>query len=147
MSIYSKIQEDAVFAESTIINDGIQLKNPKPIREAFVIEQLRKNGKKALQEYVKSPHAKALLEHEIISPDSLECLTKDAFGPRSMELMVCHMAHENGDDRWDELVRLRAEERRIMNDLIRDYSTPAGVACKHYHSEVDKYVPREYQNL
>lgn len=147
MSIYSDIQPSAVFSENTVIIDNLQLKNPKPIREAFVVEQLRRNNKAALQEYVKSKHAKALLENEIISPDSLETLTKDAFGDRSMELMCCHMAHENGDDRWDEIVRLRAEERRLMNDLIRDYHASAATVCHNYQEElVDKYVPKEYQN-
>ena len=147
MAIFTSVA-DSVFAETTIIDDGVQLKNPKPIREAFVVEALRGASKESLREFVKTPHARALVENEIISPDSLETLTKDTFNDRSVELMVCHMAHENGDDRWDELVRHRAEERRLLNELIRDYSDVAAPVCDKFRGEVvDKYVPREYQNV
>ena len=40
MAIFTSVA-DSVFAETTIIDDGVQLKNPKPIREAFVVEALR----------------------------------------------------------------------------------------------------------
>lgn len=147
MSLYADISGDSVFAESTVLDDTIKLKDPKPFREAFVLQELgqRINPNK-LQEYAKSEHAKTLIEADIISPDALNTLASGAYSDKSKELMVCHMAQEVGDDRFESLVALRAEERRLLDDMMRDYGEPAGKACGTYCSDfVNRYVPTEYQ--
>lgn len=139
--------ETSVFGESAIIDDGIQLKDPKPYREAYLITEFaRRMNPEQLNKFVKSKHAQALVEADIIGYETLENLARGAYSDRSEELMVCHMAAENDDDRWNELVRHRAEERRILDELIRDYGSDAQDACKKYNSNfVNKYVPGEYQ--
>lgn len=137
----------SIFGESasTNIRDNLKLKDIKPVREAFVLNELSHLPQSKLKEFVKSPEAKTMLEMEIISPEGLEHLTKDAYGDRGSEFMVCHMAQENGDDRWDELVRLRARERELMNSLIRDYANEAKPYCKNYRDNfVNKYVPKTF---
>jgi hypothetical protein len=155
MSIYGNITGDSVFAEDTQIDDNFRLKNVKPIREAFIVNELSYLSKDKLKEYVHSSHARALVENEIISADALEQLTRQAetncepghdHDYRNMQYMICHIANENGDDRWDEIVRHRAEERRLMDDLIRDYYDTAKQTYDGYHDEfVDKYIPKSYQ--
>lgn len=136
MSVYANIlREDSVFAEVTVINDGIKLKDPKPIREAFVLNELANLPKDELKDYVKSSQARALVENEIISPAALEDLAKSAYADRGVEFMACHMAKENEDERWNELVRHRAEERRLLDDIIRDYGPGASKMCDGYRKD------------
>ena len=135
MSIFSNMHEDSVFAENTIIVDNVRLKDSKPIREAFILQELANMPKEELRKYVKSSTARALVENEIISPAALEGLAKEAYSDRGIEFMVCHMAKENDDGRWDELVRHRAEERKLMDDLIRDYGARAADMCDGYRKD------------
>ena len=136
MSVYANmLREDSVFAEVTVINDGIKLKDPKPIREAFVLNELANLPKDELKDYVKSSQARSLVENEIISPAALEDLAKSAYADRGVEFMACHMAKENEDERWNELVRHRAEERRLLDDIIRDYGPGASKMCDGYRQD------------
>ena len=140
-----KANESGVFSENTDIRDNLKLKDIKPLREAFVINELSHLPQKKLQEFVKSKEAKTMLEMEIISPEALEQLSKDAYKDKAAEFMCCHMAKETGDDRWDELVSLRAKERAIMNSLIRDYMADAKPYCQNYRKDfVVKNVPKEF---
>lgn len=143
MSIFLSQLEDKVFAEATVIDDGVSLKDPKPYREAYLITEFaRRMNPTQIASFAKSKHAQALVENEIISYNALEDLARGAYSDRSEELMVCHMAAENDDDRWNELVAHRAEERRILDDLMRDYGAEAQTACKRYNDDfVNKYVP------
>jgi len=137
--------DSKVFGESSNIRDNLKLKDIRPVREAFVLNELSHLPQNKLKKFVKSPEARTMVEMEIISPDALESLTKDAYGDRAAEFMVCHMAKENGDDRWDELVRLRAQERALMNSLLRDYCNHAAPYCKNYRNDfVNNNVPKEY---
>ena len=143
MSILIGNPETSVFGESAVINDGVNLKDPKPYREAYVVTELaRRMSPEQLAAFPKSKHAQALVENEIIGYETLENLARGAYSDRSEELMVCHMAAENDDDRWNELVRHRAEERRLLDELIRDYGSDAQAACKQYNNDfVNRYVP------
>ena len=140
-----KTNETGVFNKNSQINDNLKLKDIRPVREAFVINELMHLPQKKLMQFVKSPEAKTMVDMEIISPDAIENLTKDAYGDRAKEFMCCHMAKENGDERWDKLVHLRMKERMLMNDLIRDYKGDAKPYCDNYRKDfVNKCVPKEY---
>lgn len=140
-----KANESGVFSENTDIRDNLKLKDIKPLREAFVINELSHLPQKKLQEFIRSKEAKTMLEMEIISPEALEQLSKDAYKDKAAEFMCCHMAKEAGDDRWDELVSLRAKERAIMNSLIRDYMEDVKPYCQNYRKDfVNKNVPKEF---
>lgn len=147
MSVIIEQMETSVFEAATTIKDEVKLKDPKPYREAYVLTELaRRMNPEQIGKFVKSKNAQALVENEIIGYDAIENLARNAYSDRSEELMVCHMAAENDDDRWNELVRHREEERRILADLMRDYGSDAHAACKQYNSDfVNKYVPGEYR--
>lgn len=143
---YKDIAETGVFNESSNIRDNLKLKNTKPLREAFILNELSHLPQNKLKEFTKSKEAKTMVECEMISPEALETLAKDAYGDRASEFMVCHMAQENGDDRWDELVRLRAQERALLNSLIRDYYEQAKPYCQNYRDDfVNPYVPKNFR--
>lgn len=135
----------SVFAEGAL-DSTRHLKPLNPLREAFIINELAHLPKKILKEFVSSPEAKMMLEEEIISYDSLTRLAGRDYNDRAEQLVVCHMAREEGDELWDELVRHREEERRIMNELISKYGTEAKPYVSNYRENyVNKYVPKGFR--
>ena len=131
--------EDAVMAPKSIFKDT------RPLQEAFVFAELSQLPKQKLREFMKGPECKYLVENDIISGDTLERLANEEYEDKAMELVVCHMAKENDDDRWNELVRHRAEERRLMNELIGEYGDNARTYAEQYRENfVYKCVPKDY---
>lgn len=134
-----------VFGEGAMTPHGI-FSDIRPLQEAFVFNELSHLPKEKLREFMKGPECKYLIENEIISADTLEKLASDEYIDKAEELVCCHMAKEVGDDRWDELVRHRAEERRIMNDLIQTYGEAAKPYVEKYRENfVFKCVPKGYR--
>lgn len=133
--------EDAIMAPKSIFKDK------KPLQEAFVLMELSSLPKDKLKDFMKGPECKYLVENDIISGETLDHLANAEFTDRATELVVCHMAKENGDDRWDELVRHRAEERRLMNELLGEYGDAAKTYAENYRQDfVYKCVPESYFN-
>lgn len=131
--------EDAVMAPKSIFKDT------RPLQEAFVFAELSQMPKQKLREFMKGPECKYLVENDIISGDTLERLANEEYEDKAMELVVCHMAKENDDDRWNELVRHRAEERRLMNELIGEYGDNARTYAEQYRENfVYNCVPKDY---
>ena len=131
--------EDAVMAPKSIFKDT------KPLQEAFVFTELSHMPKDKLKAFMKGPECKYLVENDIISGDTLERLANEEYEDKAMELVVCHMAKENDDERWNELVRHRAEERRLMNELIGEYGDNARTYAENYRQDsVYKCVPEGY---
>ena len=131
--------EDAVMAPKSIFKDT------RPLQEAFVFAELSQLPKQKLREFMKGPECKYLIENDIISGDTLERLANEEYEDKAMELVVCHMAKENDDDRWNELVRHRAEERRLMNELIGEYGDNARTYAEQYRENfVYNCVPKGY---
>lgn len=100
------------------------LKNPNQYRDAVLYESLASLTQSKLNEFVDSDEAKMMIDKELISQDTLERLANEHKNSL-VDTTVCHMAKENGDPMWDELVKLRIEERRVMNELIDKYSDQA----------------------
>ena len=133
-----------VFSEGAI-NDK-PLKNKDLLRESFIYNELSYMSKKDLAEFKKSPAAKYLVENDILSYSTLDRLVSDNFGDKGIEFFCCHMAKENGDDRWDELVRHREEERRIMDELIDSYGNEAKANADTYREQyLNHNLPKEYR--
>ena len=131
--------EDAKMAPKSIFKDT------RPLQEAFVFTELSHMPKQKLREFMKGPECKYLVENDIISGETLERLANEEYEDKAMELVVCHMAKENDDDRWNELVRHRAEERRLMNELIGEYGDNARTYAEQYReSFVYNCVPKGY---
>lgn len=131
--------EEATMAPKSIFKDT------KPLQEAFIYQELSRLPKEKLHEFVNGPEAKYLIENDIISGDTLEALANDEYTDHAIELVVCHMAKENDDERWNELVRHRAEERRLMNELIGEYGDNAKTYAENYRENfVAKHVPKSY---
>lgn len=131
--------EDAKMAPKSIFKDT------RPLQEAFVFTELSHMPKQKLREFMKGPECKYLVENDIISGETLERLANEEYEDKAMELVVCHMAKENDDDRWNELVRHRAEERRLMNELIGEYGDNARTYAEQYRENfVYNCVPKGY---
>lgn len=133
-----------LFGEGVMAPKGI-FKDTRPLQEAFVFAELSQLPKSKLREFMKGPECKYLVENDIISGDTLERLANEEYHDKAMELVVCHMAKENDDERWNELVRHRAEERRLMNELIGEYGDNARTYAESYREDfVYKCVPKNY---
>ena len=122
------------------------LKNPNQYREAVIYETLSTLSSKKIREFVKSPEAKTMLEEGIITQDTLERLVEDN-DTGCLKTTVCHMAKENGDPLWDELVKCRIQERRLMNELLEKYQEEAKLVVESANSTmIEKNVPTYFRN-
>ena len=100
------------------------LKNPNQFREAVIFETLNGLPSAKRKEFIKSNEAKTMLTEGLITKDMLDRLASESDNS-VLKTTVCQMAKENGDPIWDEFVRCRIEERRIMNELIAKYGEDA----------------------
>lgn len=121
------------------------LKNPNQLRDAVIYESLSSLPTKKIKEFVNSKEAKVMLKEELISQEVLERLV-DEKDTGCLKTTVCHMAKENGDPLWDELVKHRIEERRLLNDLIAKYGENAKEAADIANKEfVESKIPEYFR--
>lgn len=134
-----------LFDESATIKHT--LKNPNQFREAVIYEHMSHKNPATIKAFINSPEAKAMIEAGSISYDTLDRLSRKADTDENcMKTAVCHIAKENDDDLWNELLKARAEERRIMNELMNKYRTEADpVALKARTEIIEKCIPSNYR--
>lgn len=97
------------------------LRNHNQYKEAVIECAISSLPRKKINEFVNSKEAKAMINEGLISQDCLDRLAGENDEGRLIKTTVCHMAKENGDPTWDEFVRCRIEERRLMNDMLEKY--------------------------
>ena len=121
------------------------LKNPNQFREAVVFETLSNLPSAKIKEFIKSDEAKAMMEAGVINQDMINRLA-DGNVNTLLRTTVCHMAKEEDDPLWDELVSLRIQERRVMNDLIAKYGDKSAVVMKAIDKEfVEASIPEYFR--
>lgn len=135
-------QVSSVFGGSSVHMEST-LKNPNQYKEAVIESTLSSLPKKKLNEFVNSKEAKMMLNEGIISQDCLDrlaCTNDNGL----VKTTVCHLAKENGDPVWDEFVRCRIEERRLMNELLSKYGDEAKPVVVKVEKEVLEASIPEY---
>lgn len=138
--------ESTVFGSHDAVIESA-LKNPNQFREAVVFESLSKLPVKRLNEFVDSEEAKLMIDKGIISHDTLERLANEN-NNSTLQTTVCHMAKENGDPLWDEIVRLRIEEHRVMDELLNKYSEQAAPIANNVQTDfIESCIPSEFRYL
>ena len=135
----------SVFDESMEIQ-GV-LKNPNQFREAVIYEHMSQKDPATIKTFVSSSEAKAMVEAGSITYDTLDLLAKKAnVNNKTLNTAVCHVAKENEDDLWDQLVKARAEERRIMNELLDKYRSQVEPVAINARTEIiEKCVPSKFK--
>lgn len=135
---------NALFGGNDAVIEGA-LKNPNQFRDAVLFESLNSLPTAKKKEFVNSKEAKTMLQEGLISTEVLERLSAEADNG-VLKTTVCHMAKENGDPEWDELVKHRMEERRLLNDLIEKYGDKAKVIADNADKEfVEAYIPEYFR--
>lgn len=134
-----------VFDESQTL-PGV-LKNPNQFREAVIYEHMSHKDPATLKRFVNSSEAKAMIEAGTITYDTLDRLAKKANSDNTVvNTAVCHVAKENEDDLWDQLVKARAEERRIMNELLDKYRKDVETVAINAKSDIiESCIPKQYR--
>ena len=135
----------SIFDESVEIQ-GV-LKNPNQFREAVIYEHMSHKDPATIKIFCNSSEAKAMIEAGTITYDTLDRLAKKAnMDSRVINTAVCHVAKENEDDLWDQLVKARAEERRIMNELLDKYRADVGPIATNARTEIiEKCIPSKFR--
>lgn len=136
-----------VFGKPDMVMEGA-LKNPNQYRDAVLYEALSSLDKDKINEFTRSNEAKTMLKEEMISAEVLDRLvnasnTYEADG--IFKATICHMAKENGDELWDDLVRARTEERRILNNLITRYGEDAKAVAESAGKEFLNTIPAYFR--
>lgn len=149
MALYKRafpLEESKVFGEEDAKLEGVVFKNPNQYREAVIFEALSSLPESKIKEFVLSEEAATMVSTGIISQDSIERLA-DCKDNEILCTTICHMAKEDGDPLWDELVKARLEERRVMNELINKYKESATPYAEKAKEEfVESFVPRYFHN-
>lgn len=137
-----------VFGKPDMVMEGA-LKNPNQYRDAVLFEALSSLDKNKINEFTHSKEAKHMLNEEMISSEVLDRLVTASNTSESdgvVKATICHMAKENGDELWDDLVRARMEERRIFNDLITKYGEDAKALAESAGKEFLDTIPSYFRN-
>ena len=135
----------SIFDESVEIQGT--LKNPNQFREAVIYEHMSHKDPATIKTFCNSSEAKAMVEAGTITYDTLDRLAKKAnMDDKVINTAVCHVAKENEDDLWDQLVKTRAEERRIMNELLDKYRADVGPIATNARTEIiEKCIPSKFR--
>ena len=123
----------------------VTLKDPNQYRRAVIIEAISNLPIKKMREFIRSEEAKVMITEGIIDPDDLSHLESKP-NEFCRNTAVCAKAKEDGDPLWDELVRLRTQERRVMNDLIEKYGSSVSTIADNADTDiVEAYIPRYFR--
>nr|DAR38390.1 MAG TPA: hypothetical protein [Caudoviricetes sp.] len=143
--MFLKNISSSLFDESATIKHT--LKNPNQFKEAVIYEHMSHKTPATIKAFVNSSEAKAMVEAGSITYDTLDRLSRKADSDEGcMKTAVCHIAKENDDDLWAELVKARAEERRIMNELMNKYRNEADPVALNARTEIiEKCIPSNYR--
>lgn len=142
--LFKSSVSSSIFGGEDIVIEGA-LKNPNQYRDAVLFESLNSLPTEKKKEFINSKEAKMMVNEGMISTEVLERLSAEA-DTGILRTTVCHMAKENGDPAWDELVKHRIEERRLLNDLIEKYSDKAKVIADNANKEfVEAYIPEYFR--
>lgn len=134
----------SLFDEDASIN--AVLKNPNEFKEAVIFEYMSHKDPTTLRSFIHSPEAKAMIEAGAITYDTLDRLENKCRNPHAMNAAICHVAKENEDELWDELIKVRAEERRLLNALRDKYADKVGPLANNARDEIiAKYIPDKFK--
>lgn len=140
------LKESVLFGNGNAKIEGVTFKNPNQFREAVIFDSLASLPESKLKEFVVSEEAEMMLTNGIITQDALDRLT-NAKDNEILNTTICHIAKEDGDPLWDELVKARIEERRIMNELIKKYQEKAEPYAEKAKEEfVESFIPKYFHN-
>ena len=135
----------SIFDESVEIQ-GV-LKNPNQFREAVIFEHMSHKDPATIKVFCNSAEARAMVEAGSITYDTLDRLSRKANSDRSViNTAVCHVAKENDDDLWNQLMKARAEERRIMNELLDKYRSEVEPIAINAKTEIiERCIPSKFR--
>ena len=135
----------SVFDESVEIK--AVLKNPNQFREAVIFEHMSHKDPATIKTFCNSTEARTMIEAGAITYDTLDRLSQKANSDKGViNTAVCHVAKENDDELWNQLVQARAEERRIMNELLEKYRKEVGTIATNARTEIiEKCIPSRFR--
>lgn len=137
----------SIFGGPSVQMEGY-LKNPHQFRDAILFEHLSSLPVEKIKEFVSSQESKFMLKEGHISPDVIDRLNEYVANGNNnaFKLTVCHMAKENGDPLWEQLVKCRLQERSIMNAIVEKYADEADPVSKTAQQTfVESCVPEYFR--
>lgn len=139
------LYESKVFGAADVKMEGT-LKNPNQFRDAVIFESLSHLSSSKIKEFVDSDEAKFMMNEGLISADVLDRLCQEDDN-KLLKTTVCHMAKENNDPLWDNLVQTHIQERRILNDLLEKYGEAAKpIAENANRTFVESCIPEYFRH-
>ena len=145
----ASIKVSTIFDESQTLNTSLKKNRLDTYRDAILYEYFSHIDRTKLRKFVNSSEARALVEAGALTPSSLDRLDAKVHGGEvssAQKIATFQAAKDANDELWDELVKARAEERRIMNELLQKYEGEVSpIADKAQEEILAKYVPAEYK--
>ena len=109
-----------------------KLRNPNALRESMIFEYITNKGNDTIDKFVSSPEANIMKEEGMITDELIERLNDAKKENKNLQMTVLHMAKEDDDPMFAQLVALRAQEKEMMKELMDKYSEAAVEANKKY---------------
>lgn len=120
------------------------LKNPNLFTEAVIFDEISRRSASDIKNFCRSNEAKMMIEAGVISQGTIERLDAHT-DDHCKDISVCHIASENEDPLWQELIMARREERRIMNELLNKYGNNAEEIGSQVRKEIiEKKIPTKF---
>lgn len=108
------------------------LRNPNALRESMIFEYITNKGNDTIDKFISSPEANIMKEEGMITDELIERLKDAKEDNKNLQMTVLHMAKEDDDPLFAQLVALRAQEKEVMRDLLNKYSESAVEANQKY---------------
>lgn len=145
------IRVSEIFDEVKTLNSTLKKDRLDTYKDAILYEYFSHMDTNKIRKFVNSSEARALVEAGALTPASLDRLDAKIHAPENspaVKIGVMQAAKDADDELWDELVKARAEERRLMNELLQKYSGEVSpIADKAQEEIIAKYVPAEYKEV
>lgn len=120
------------------------LKKPNLFTEAVIYDEISRRPYSQIKEFYDSPEARDMVAAGVISQDVVERL-QDIPRDRRLGIASCHLADENDDPLWQQLIAARREERRIMNELLEKYGNSVDRISGNIRDEIiNKKLPTKF---
>lgn len=108
--------------ENTVDTGESSITDKNELLEAFFAFQVSSMPQKIRKEYLLSEEVHDLVEAGVVGRRTIVRLNKKDDLARRIKLAAYQKAKEKGDAKWKALVKLQMKKRKLVSDIMRQYS-------------------------
>lgn len=117
------------------------LKQPNMYLESVIFENVSRLPRKKVDEFVNSKEAKTMMQEGYLSQATLERLANEHGMPGCVKSIACHLARENNDPAFKELLDSQRKAHQAIEEIIDKYGRDAEPIAQQYQQNLDSILP------